>query len=238
MKPLVIVMLLLTWFNSGISFAQDTIVKLNGERLAVKIIQVDPESVSFYKQNMLDGPTFVEKKSAILTIIYTNGETQGFGEREEANQPPLPVINLAGTPDLAYKPSGQTENRYRIEHIKGKQYSINDERVKLKDVDNLLARSTNPVVITARRSAKLVRVFQKIIGYTSIASTPTGSVTSIMAISNVVKESKHGTIRSGDYWAMGLNLFGTMALPITSKILKNRETKLYDKAIDLYNIQN
>jgi hypothetical protein len=237
MKPNLLITNILILFllicNSFSTQAQDLIIKRDGDTILAKIIQIDTASIVFKKQSMLDGPVFIEKISAIEKIKYENGEEKIFELRET-----IPVItksDIVGAPNLQY---GPMDNHYQIEHIKGKQYTINTERVKLKDVDNLLARSVNPSVQIARKTAKTVRVVEKLFTYTSIATTSAGTVTSIAAINNVVKSVKAGTIRPGDYWGMGLSLFGTMAFPITSKILKNREAKLYDKAIDLYNIKN
>lgn len=118
------------------------------------------------------------------------------------------------------------------------KYTVNGQRVKRKDVDRLLAKSKNPGVQIAHKTAKTTRIVQKVIGLTSIGSTTTGGIMTVSTVFACFKEAQNGSVSAGSYVNAGLSFLGTLTLPITSKILKNRRDKLYDKTIDLYNVTN
>ncbi len=59
--------------------AQDTIVKLDGERIVGKVQEVTPDEVKFFKQALSDGPLFVFSKTSIGYIRYSNGELEEIG---------------------------------------------------------------------------------------------------------------------------------------------------------------
>lgn len=66
-------------------FANDIIVKRNSEKIDAVISEVSDEEVRYKKANNPDGPTFVMKTSDILTIVYSNGEVQIFGDQSSQN---------------------------------------------------------------------------------------------------------------------------------------------------------
>ena len=133
----------------------------------------------------------------------------------------------------AYTPTAKN----KIEFLNNK-YTVNGQRVKRKDVDRLLAKSKNPGVQIAHKTAKTTRIVQKVIGLTSIGSTTTGGIMTVSTVFTCFKEAQNGSVSTGSYVNAGLSFLGTLTLPITSKILKNRRDKLYDKTIDLYNATN
>jgi hypothetical protein len=102
----------------------------------------------------------------------------------------------------------------------------------------LLAKSTNPKVQAIAQTAKLTKVFQKVVKLTSIPTTIGGGVTSIVTFTNVYKQIKDGGASVNSYVNAGLSFLGTLSLPIASRLLKNQRDKIYDRAIDLYNITN
>ena len=133
--------------------------------------------------------------------------------------------------------NGPVSNQYRIDHL-DKKYLINNQKVSSKAVDKLLAKSTNPAVVAMAKTAKITKTFQKITKLTSYPSTIAGGIASIATFSNVYNQIQKGGASTQSYVNAGLSFLGTLTLPITSKILKSRRDKLYDKAIDLYNISN
>jgi hypothetical protein len=56
--------------------AQDTICFNNGEHKAVKLVEVGPSHVSYYRFDNLSGPLFVSDKNDIARIRYANGQVE------------------------------------------------------------------------------------------------------------------------------------------------------------------
>ena len=76
LKSYLFIFFTLLWI--GVSVAQDTIIKINGEQINAKIIEITSISVKFKKANFLDGPTYIENKTDILSIKYSNGSIDNF----------------------------------------------------------------------------------------------------------------------------------------------------------------
>ena len=53
--------------------AQDTIVKRNGEKVTVKLMEVNPNDVRYKRLDYLEGPLFTVQKQDIKFIVYANG---------------------------------------------------------------------------------------------------------------------------------------------------------------------
>ncbi len=78
-----LVFLLFSLLSIAIS-AQDTIVKLDGERIVGKVQEVTPEEVKVYKTLIPEGPLFVLSKAGISYIRYSNGDIEQFSEMGES----------------------------------------------------------------------------------------------------------------------------------------------------------
>ncbi len=228
----------LTLFCITNLLSQDTIVKINGEIIPAKITEVGTNAVTYKKWAILDGPHFIDYKSDIVYIKYFNGQKDVF--KKDQNTPQKPMLDTVRINKNISQPSEALNSRSKnkIEFMNNK-YTINGQKAGRRDVDRLLSKSKNPAVQISHKTAKATKIAQKIIGLTSIASTTTGGIMSVSTIYTCIKESSNGGNTSiGSYVNMGVSLLGTVSLPITSKILKNRRDKLYDKTIDLYNVTN
>ncbi len=216
--------------------AQDTIVKLNGEVIAAKVIEIGTNAIRYTKTQITDGPVFVDFKTDISYIKYGNGQKEFYNKQPQIATIQKPMIDTA-TAKKNYNESNFATNKNRIEFMNNR-YTLNGQRIKRKDVDRLLSKSSNPAVKLTYKTAKMTRISQKIIGLSSYGTTTTGGVMSVSTIFTCFKEAQKGSVTTGSYVNAGLSFLGTFSLPITSKILKNRRDKLYDKTIDLYNITN
>jgi hypothetical protein len=79
------------------SFAQDLIVKKNGEEVNAKIIEVGTKEVKYKNSANQEGPNYVMDKSEILFVKYKNGEKEIFAKStiEKENVSPNPTNNLS-----------------------------------------------------------------------------------------------------------------------------------------------
>jgi hypothetical protein len=222
---------------STMLLAQDTIVKLNGQVIPAKIIEVGTNAIRYTKSDIKEGPTFVDYKTDIAYVKYSNGQKEVYSKQPQVATIQKPLLDTAA---IKKGQAGQNilSTKNRIEFMNNK-YTVNGQRVKRKDVDRLLSKSKNPAIQITYKTAKTTRILQKVVGLTSIGSTTTGGVMTVSTLFTCFKESQDGgSVSAGSYVNAGLSFLGTLTLPITSKILKNRRDKLYDKTIDLYNETN
>lgn len=64
--------------------AQDIITKSNGDELAVKVLEVNPDNLKYKLWDYMDGPTYTISKSEILLVKYENGHKDVFANKESA----------------------------------------------------------------------------------------------------------------------------------------------------------
>jgi hypothetical protein len=221
--------------------AQDTIIKTNGQIISCTVLEVGTNGVSYKKTNLKDGPTFTDLKSDIELIKYSGGKLQTFAEAEGISTINSNTVtpNSQTNPNYNQNLNGQPQRGPINPDSKiifdGKRYYVDGQKIGRKDVDRLLSRSSNPAVAAPLKIAKLTKTFQKIVSITSWPSTITGGITSIGTFATVIKESSHH-ISTSSWVNAGVSLLGTLTFPITSKILKKKRDKLYDKVIDIYNV--
>ncbi len=58
------------------TFAQDVIVKRDGEEIQCRILEVSTNKVKYKQWKNQEGPTFVEKKSDVIMLKYENGQKE------------------------------------------------------------------------------------------------------------------------------------------------------------------
>lgn len=237
--------------------AQDTIVKITGEIIPAKITEVGMTTLTYKKANFDDGPSFVINKTDVLQVRYRNGRREDFAKLPDPNaisgntlspsnsSNPMNQNNSSSSASANQnqqnnqKPvKGLPGDEYKIQ-TDGKKFFVNGQKIGQKDVDRLLSRSKNPAVVVAAKTAKITKVFQKITKITSFGTTAGGGAACISTFRTVYLEAtqKGGHGAQPSSWVnAGVSFVGTMAFPITAKILKKQRVKLYDKAIDLYNL--
>ncbi len=101
MKRLILVLASMASIAS--TFAQDVIVKRDGEEIQCRIMEVSTNKVKYKQWKNQDGPTFVEKKTDILMLKYENGQKEvmtftapvGASQIEEPELAETPVDSAA-----------------------------------------------------------------------------------------------------------------------------------------------
>jgi hypothetical protein len=145
--------------------------------------------------------------------------------------------SVPGSTENTALKNGPLSNQYRIDHFDNK-YLINNQKVSSKAVDKLLASSSNPMVVTMAKSAKILKKTQKAMKIVSFPSTIAGGFASIGTFTSMYNEIQKGPVSFNSCKDFGLSFLGTLTGPITSKLLKKKTGKMYDKTIALYNMQN
>jgi hypothetical protein len=84
-------LVLATCIAIAISFktanAQDILFKLDGEQVAVKVIEITPSEVKYKLTSNLEGPTYVVPKSEIFMVEYANGSKDVFASKSKSTVP-------------------------------------------------------------------------------------------------------------------------------------------------------
>lgn len=78
----------------GNAYGQDIIIKLNGDEIQAKVLEVGLSVVKYKKFDNINGPTFEILKSDIFMIRYPNGTKDVFnqpdGEKLSESEPRKP----------------------------------------------------------------------------------------------------------------------------------------------------
>ena len=77
-------------FVSGAAHAQDTLVRRNGDELAVKVLEITPAEVKYRRTDNPEGPIVSEWRSDIFMVRYANGSKEVFNS--------VPAYSAAGLP--------------------------------------------------------------------------------------------------------------------------------------------
>lgn len=113
------------------SRSQDTIVKRNGEKITVKLMEVNPNDVRYKRLDYLEGPLFTVQKQDIKFIVYANGIKDSF----ENYVAPPPIKENFPAPDLSMQTSGRyyyyKERRLDEPDMLAVARKINDPKINL-----------------------------------------------------------------------------------------------------------
>ncbi len=222
--------------------SQDLIIRSKGDTILAKVLEVGTNTVSYKKSTMPDGPTFVVEKKEIIFIKYSNGEVQDFFDTQPpVNQPPNTTPkNANAVADSIAKAHAEQQAampKNKIEML-DKKFLINGQKANRKDVNRYLEKSNNPAIKLSLKGTKATGGAQKIMKIISYPTTIAGGVTSLFTVLGGYQLVQRGRATPQTFINMGLSLVGTAAFPITSKILKKKSDKMYDKIIDMYNVTN
>ncbi len=69
---------LFLFFFSISTYAQDTLYRVNGSKIIVKVLEVNTQTVKYKRTTNLDGPLYVIESSEVLKIVYSNGDVDVF----------------------------------------------------------------------------------------------------------------------------------------------------------------
>ena len=197
--------------------AQDTIVKRDGNRVLSKIIEISETEVKFKKFDFQDGPDFIENKSNIESIIYSNGLKEEFKSQ--------PVDNISeqnvNNGDYYAQPENPT---YKIER-QGNRFLYNGKRIKDSEMHWILLDRNDDGITMLVEDARRYKKLQ----YVGLGGLVFGGVGMIsFVLGELVDEP-------------GLMVFGgvcaavAIACPIASIHFKKRRNYSNREAIHLYN---
>lgn len=206
--------------------AQDTLIKVNGVVAAVKILEISSAEIRYKKADFPDGPTYVENKSGIKTIIFSNGT------REEITVPvqPAPAITIQQAPPETGGDyySGPVTPKYKIQAY-GNRYVYNNRTISERELHRVLQDTKDKELLALVQDSKDAHKM-KFIGFGAI---PLG-IASLVVFSNSYS-TRAAKFSSGKLATSGLLLCGAIACPIISGIYSHRRTAYNRIAIKVYN---
>jgi hypothetical protein len=156
MKKLLFVFALLYYH---ITYAQDTIIKNNGEQILSRITEISSTEIKYKKFNFQEGPTYIEKKADVRSINYSTGVKQEFKTEFPPVKKQIDTLKIAGTlnDDDYY---GHPERGHLS--ISKKIFMRDDTEITEEEFYDWLTYSKNAEIIDLARKSKLAKIYKKI----------------------------------------------------------------------------
>ncbi|MCX6295415.1 MAG: hypothetical protein NTX97_05000 [Bacteroidetes bacterium] len=222
------VLSILLCFFTLVNFAQDTITKNNSEKIIAKIIEINSTELKFKKFDFLDGPTYIEKKSDINFIVYSNGMKEVF------KQEPAPKIEVKVSDNSDYY-VGKSSESNKIEMWGSGRYRQKNVRIGERDVHTILMETKDKKIMTLVSSAKDAKAMQ----YIGFAAIPLGISAYGLLIASMIygNTSASGSLGLNPGYVTGsaVCLVAAIACPIVSGTFKRKRTNYNRAAVKLYN---
>lgn len=202
------------------SQAQDTIVKINGDQIFCKIIDVYPAEIKYAKIDSLNGRVYVESKSNIQLIKYSNGSREEF-KPQQSDKTLNPAANNQNYSTKPIIPYGKIQ-------ADGKGFWYNGKWMKESELHALLLASNdqqiNLLVGNAKKSKRLKRW--------GIAVIPLALIGN-MFITNLNDSETQAA--AFEVTGASLCFSGAIAFSITHIYFKRKQKASNGEAIKLYN---
>jgi len=203
------------------SYAQDTIVKINGDKIIAKISEVSSKEIKYKKFDFQEGPTYIENKSNIQIIKYSNGSVEKI-EAEQNADVPKPAEN---TTDYY---SGPVHPNNKIGR-QGNHFQYQGEAISERALHEVLFNSKDKQIIMLAGNAKDAKNLQ----YIGFGAIPLGVGALYFLSRNLF--NPYGRQPSSDLTFSAVCLVGAISCPIASIYFKNKRNYSNRQAIKLYN---
>ncbi len=208
--------------SCSIANAQDTIIKINGDKIISKVIEISSTEVKYKKFDLVDGPAFAEKKSAVKLIKYANGIKEEF----PLVQTDKPINLNLNTADY-YTGSANSSKKIKL-YGSGFTYWYHGNWVNDSKLQQILSTPNDPQLNLLIADTKKTRKLQRC-GYLTIPL--------LLATSFLSTQSTHssGTTSTANKVGGQICLVGTIACGITAGIFVHKHKVNNREAIQLYN---
>lgn len=218
MKKTLLIMIFVL-FCFGKTNAQDTITKLNGEKIIVKISEITPTEIRYKRLDLPDSPLYNESKTNVQSIKFSNGI------EEKIDQKLIPALPTTAPP-----------SSLRIE-IVGNKFLYENTYINERALHKMLLQSKNSEIIKLVRGAKTAKGMQ----YIGFGAIPLGIGAFAFFIAGLVEGFTYDTAdsRAESYFIVSaVCISGAITCPIVSGISKKNRTKYNRQAIRLYNTEH
>ncbi len=200
--------------------AQDTIVKRNNERIAAKIIAVNPEDIKYKRSDYADGPLFALHKWELKFIVYGNGVKESFES----------IQSESAKNDLIIQPSG---NVYYFQRSRIEEQRMLDIAWKLKDrrINLIINRTEQKKVIKNWfLFSGLALDFAGLLTYVGAFSPSPGAT-----VGKAAARQARKAIAAQNHTTGGYIILGGLSCELVSFIFHVQESRNAHMVADLYN---
>jgi hypothetical protein len=136
--------------------AQDTLVKRSGERILVKVLEINSSDIRYKRYNNPDGPLYSVYKTEVSYIVFSTGLKEKY-DSEPISQP------VVSTPPPAVVKENVTREDKTI-MPDGHFYLYRNRRLAENDVYDLIAKQKNPKLMLLVKQTKDCRTTQYLLG--------------------------------------------------------------------------
>lgn len=235
-----IFLFLITFLSFFTAKSQDTIFKKSGDIVIAKVLEINPTEVKYKRFGFQDGPLYIENKSNLDKIIFSNGVKEIFTSPSNATTNPV-IINNNEPPRDYYNRPVIANNK--IEKW-GIQYKYHNERLTERDLYEILNQTKDKKIMTLVAQAKDAKAMQ-FVGFLAI---PLGIASGIFFLkstgafysssssynSSYPNRNRFG-LNNTDLTFSGLFLAGAITCPIISGVQKSKRNAYNHDAVKLYN---
>lgn len=224
MQKLLFVILFVFGFLSA--NAQDTIIKNSGERILAKVFEIGLSEVKFKKYNFESGPTYIEDKSQIKAIHFSNGQKEEF-RKEDKNI-------YSGSDDYVSQTPSNPPASHKID-IAGNRFYLNGRVYREREIQDMLLATNDKKIVTLIGSSRDAKKFQ----YIGFGAFPLGIAgLTVLGKGLYQAQSTTGTkikVRPENAVVAIVCLAATITCPVLSGINKNKRHAYNREAVRLYN---
>lgn len=214
-------LLTLFWTFSN---AQDTIIKTNGDQIFAKILEISTTEVKYKKFNFQEGPVYIEGKSNIKLIKYSNGTKEEF-QSQQTKSTDVPVENSSD-----YY-SGPVNTNNKIERF-GNHFRYQGENISENALHDVLFKTKDKQIMSLTGNAKDAKKLQ----YIGFGAIPLGVGAFYFLAKGLFGTSYYNQRPNSGYMTLSAVCFvGAISCPIASGYFKHKRNTSNREAIKLYN---
>ncbi|MCW3086035.1 MAG: hypothetical protein JWP12_3401 [Bacteroidetes bacterium] len=216
-------------FLIGTIHAQDSIFKTNGNVVAAKILEISSTEIKYKKYQFLDGPTYVENKTSIRSIKYSNGLKEDFAPAPapQAVQTPQTIAPPTETGADYYSKQNDTYKQTKLEYS-GTYFLYNNRKMGENTAHSMLLQTKDKDIINLVQQSKDAHAL-KFVGFGAI---PLG-IGALYFLAQSISYTNN--VNSAKLATSGLCLIGAIACPIVSGIYSKKRRIYNQEAVKLYN---
>lgn len=202
-------------------------MKTNGEVIQAKITEVGPAEIKYKKFNFQDGPTYVENRSDIRYLKYSNGITEQMSSSKPAAAAPAKAPNAGTTTDY-YDPNEQKALHVDKMQPYGSKYKYQGRRIGENEMHRILMKTQDREIVPLIQASKDAHKLQ----FVGFAAIPLGIAALYVLETGAAAK---GRLSTGTVTGSLLLLGGAIACPIISGVYKHKRNASNRKAVELYN---
>lgn len=171
MKKLLSIILTLVAFSS--LYAQDTIRLRSGEIIPAKVQEIGTSEIRYKQWSNLEGPTYVQPKSNVLSITYKNGTRDNFITVSSQDQTNHSSSSSSSSTDQAFS-DALNPNHYLLE-IKNSSHSyltLDGKDLTTYEAEQILGEENYGTFMSGirqRKSTKWIAALGSVLSISGIA---------------------------------------------------------------------